>query len=420
MKKIKKVLVIFLLMITIACSIFATEEGAAQPETTPTENVEQLTPQEGEEVLAEGADIQEYAPTYENTVGKVLQIKENKEVETGIGKQKIQVVVVEIIKGDYIGEEFTIDYVSSYDGENQIKSRELSEGDKVQVQITEGQDGKKSVIIQDVVKTKTMIVLLVILIISMVALYGKRSVGKIFMLAYTILILYFVLIQNIFDGANITLFSILTSVALIVGLNVISLGINRNSFSSMIGNVLTIVVVGIITTVATSASRLSGMVEEAMQFNVSLSLVKFDLFSVLFAMSMMVMTGLTVSISLEIVRGLDELKKRESDINWKDLFKAGLEIGKEDVRAKIPMVILIFGSFILTPALLFMTNNNNFFEVLNKEMIAESVIVALIAEIGMIASAPLTAISYALINRDKLIYNKSSKNRLEGKRSLKL
>ena len=417
MRKFKNILIVFFIMITIACSIYASEEAATPAEETPPEGTELIaSPEENTQPQEE----QEYKPTYVNTVGKVLQIKETKEQETGIGSQKIQVVVVEIIKGDYIGEEFTIDYVSAYDGENQIKSRELSVGDKVQVQITEGQDGKKSVVIQDVVKTKLMIVLMVILIVGIIALYGRQSISKLIILAYTIIILYFVLVRNVFNGANITLFSILTSVLLILGINIIALGINRNSFSSMAGNLLTVVLVGIITTIAIGTSGLAGMVEEAMQFNVSLSLVEFDLYSLLFAMSMMVITGITISVSFGVVRELEELKKRESDINWKDLFIAGLKIGKEDLKGRIPMIILIFSNFVLAPVLLFMTSYNNIFEVLSKEMIAESIIIALIAEIGTIATVPIIAISYALINRDKVIYNKSSKNRLEGKRSLKL
>lgn len=418
LRKFKNILVVFFIMITITCSIFASEEAVAPDQGTPPEGTELIAaPEENAEPQMEN---QEYTPTYVNTVGKVLQIKENKEQETGIGKQKVQVVVIEIIKGDYIGEEFTIDYVSSYDGENQIKSRELSVGDKVQVQITEGQDGKKSVIIQDVVKTKMMIVLMVVLLIAIVALYGKQSISKLIILVYTLLILYFVLVRNIFSGSNITLFSILTSVLLIVGINIAALGINRNSFSSVVGNLLTVLLTGIIATVAIDASGLAGMVEEAMQFNVSLSLVKFDLYSLLFAMSLMVITGITISISFGVIRELEELKKKESDINWKDLFKEGLKIGKDDVKGKIPMIILMFSNFILAPVLLFMTNYNNIFEVLSKEMIAESIIIALITEIGTIATVPIISISYALINRDKVIYNKSSKNRLEGKRSLKL
>ncbi|MCR5186608.1 MAG: YibE/F family protein [Clostridia bacterium] len=418
MKKFKNILIAFFIMITIACSIYASEEAAVPPEGTPPEGTEQSAVPE-DNVVPQGEE-QEYEPTYTNTVGRVLQIKENKEQETGIGKQKIQVVVIEIIKGDYIGEEFTIEYVYSYDGENQTKSRELSVGDKVQVQITEGQDGKKSVIIQDVVKTQMMIVLMVVLLVSIVALYGKHSVSKLIILAYTLLILYFIFIRNILDGSNITLFSILTSVLLILGINMIALGINRNSFSSIVGNLLTIVLVGIITTVSTNMSGLTGMVEEAMQFNVSLSLVKFDLYSLLFAMSLMVITGITINISFGVVRELEELKKRESDINWKDLFIAGVRIGKEDVKGKLPMIILMFTNFILAPMLLFMTSYNSIFEVLSKEMIAESIIIALIAGIGTVATVPIIAISYALINRDKVIYNKSSKNRFEGKRSLKL
>ena len=421
MKKLKIFLIFFLLMNIMVCMSIATEGGEASTEATPDSSMEQEDQSEENESILEGEDdVQEHTPTYENTIGRVLQIKENKEVETGIGKQKVQVVVIEITKGDYIGEEFTLDYTSSYDGENQIKSRELKEGDKVQVQITEGQDGKKSVIIQDVVKTKMIIILAILLVISIIALYGKRSIREIIMFVFTLFIVYFLLIQNVLNGANITLFSLLTSAVLIVGSNVIVFGINRNSFSSIVGNIVTIVIVGIITTISIGASGLSGLIEEAMQLNVSLSLVKFDLFSLIFAMSIMVITGISISVSISIVKGLEEIRKRESDINWKELFKSGLEIGKEEVKSRIIMIVLIFGNFVLTPILLFMTSYNSVFEVFNKEMVAESVIIALIAEIGLIISVPVVAISYSLINRDKVIYNKSSKNRMEGKRSLKL
>ena len=52
---------------------------------------------------------------------------------------------------------------------------------------------------------------------------------------------------------------------------------------------------------------------------------------------------------------------------------------------------------------------NKVLEVLNKEMIAENLIIGLVILIGIIVAEVLMISSYSLINRDKTIYNKSVK-----------
>ncbi len=419
-------------MIIIGCDVYCSEQPAtttapnstsevASTEQNPeTSNVPDATITE-EQAQAEGENVEENIEAiYENTVGRVVAIKENKEDETGIGKRQVQVVEVEIIRGDYIGEEFSIEYVSSYDGVEQIKSRELEVGNKVQVQITEGQDGKKSVVIQDVVKTQSVNYLLIILFLAMIVFFGKKCINKLVLIVYTIVIVYFVLIKRIYSGDNIVITSYLTSLLLIIGGNLLLHGFGKKTISGIVGSVASVLMAGLLITIFAKIGNLAGMIEEAMQFNIGMSLIKYDFYSLVFAACILAMTGVTLSISNSVIVRLEEKKKKDLDTNWKELFIEGIECGREEIGSKIISLMIVYISFSLAPILLFMTNYNNILDVLNKEMIAENLIIGLVILIGIIVAEVLMISSYSLINRDKTIYNKSSKNRLEGKRSLKL
>ena len=66
------------------------------------------------------------------------------------------------------------------------------------------------------------------------------------------------------------------------------------------------------------------------------------------------------------------------------------------------------------------TTDSNLIRIINKENVAEQLISALSASIGVVLTIPITAISYAILNKDKVIYRKNSENRVNGKRSLKI
>ena len=55
-----------------------------------------------------------------------------------------------------------------------------------------------------------------------------------------------------------------------------------------------------------------------------------------------------------------------------------------------------------------------------KETIAEQIISALAGSMGVVYTVPITSFVYSILNRDKVIYKKTSDNKVNGKRSLKI
>ena len=97
-----------------------------------------------------------------------------------------------------------------------------------------------------------------------------------------------------------------------------------------------------------------------------------------------------------------------------------MNIGKDIIGTMCNTLILAYVGGALTLIILFMVCDFNLIQILNKETIAEEIISAVAGSTGVLYTVPITAFIYSFLNRDKVIYRKTSENKLDGKRSLKL
>ena len=350
MKKVSILLISFLLMINaITFCVNATEP------TTETE-----------------AELVENHETLINTYGKIIEVGEPIEIVTGTVKEKVQEVVVEITEGDYIGDEFTTNYVLSYDIEGKILAYELNEGDKVSVQIIEEVDGTISVTVLDVVRANYIVVMFVLFLGSVAVIGGKKGFKAILGLLYTILLIYLVMIKGIFNGDNAIVNSIITTTLIIVGaFIIIGDGINKKIITAAIGTVGGVLSAGIMALIFNNLAKLTGAGEDAIQLSINMTATTFNFRHVLFAGILVSALGACMDVGMSIASSLDEIKMKNPEITWQELLKSGMNIGRDVIGTMTNTLILAYVGGSLTLILLFMACNMSVYEILNKETIAE-------------------------------------------------
>ena len=190
MKKIRVILLVLVFFIMSICSVYATEGEVSQgADAQNTENAQ------NEELVMQQEKIVD-------TIGKVIKVEEVREVVTGTVTDKVQQVTIEIVEGDYIGEEYTTDYILSYDIDGKILAYELDVGDKVTVQITEDPQGNVIATVQDVARSNYIIGMFIVFLLSIVLIAGKQGVKAIIGLILTIVLIYFIMVKGIFKGAG--------------------------------------------------------------------------------------------------------------------------------------------------------------------------------------------------------------------------
>lgn len=402
-KTILVLLVILLIMNVLTINIFATEDEGS-----------------GNNEFSNDSELIESSDTVTDTYGRIIEVKEPKEVKTGTVVDKVQEVKVEITEGEYMGEEFNTTYTLSYDIDGKIMAYELDVGDKVLVQLSEDLDGNVTATVQDVVRSGYIIGMFIVFLLSIVLVGGKKGIKAILGLLYTIVLIYLIMIKGIFKGDNAIISSIGTSMLVILGTFIIIGGFNKKITTAAIGTLGGVVSAGIMALIFNHLAKMSGACEDAIQLSINMSTINFDFRDLLFAGIIVSALGACMDVGMSIASSLDEIKMKKSDITWTELFKSGMNIGRDVIGTMTNTLILAYVGGSLTLILLFMACNMNIMEILNKETIAEQVISAIAGSMGVIYTVPITSFIYAVLNKDKVIYKKNSENRIDGKRSLKI
>lgn len=360
-------------------------------------------------------------PKTEVVKAKVIEVKKAHDVKNGDLVERVQEVKVQILSGDKKNEKLDATYVLSLDIDNKILAYELSKGNIVNVQITEGSDKETpTVIVQDVVRQNYLIYLVIFFFVSILIVGRKKGIKAIIGLLITVFAVYFVLILSIYKGYNAILLSIATSFVIILLTFAILDGWNKKTISAALGTLGGVVFAGVIAFIVGHIAKLSGASETSIMLSVAAGDKSFNFRELLFAGIVISALGACMDVGMSIASSLSELKVKKNDITAKELFKSGMKIGGDMIGTMTNTLILSFIGTSLNLVLLYMASDISFVEMINIEVITQEAVSALAGSIGIVYTVPITAAIFAFINRDKDTYKTKSENIVEGKRSLKL
>ena len=214
--------------------------------------------------------------------------------------------------------------------------------------------------------------------------------------------------------------SILTS-AIVISLTFIIIGgLKKKTFTAALGTIGGVVLAGLVALLFNNWAKLSGWQEEAVFLSTSTEGINFNFRELLFAGIVIAALGACMDVGMSIASALDELKIQNPNMTWKELFKSGMNIGRDVIGTMTNTLILAYVGGTLNLILVFVAMDFSLTDIINKEIIATDIMSALAGSMGVVFTIPVTAIVYALFNKEKTAYKKKSDNKIKGKRSLKI
>lgn len=401
MKKILICIITLLLFLAITINVYANEEIVGD------------TNGEGNETISENIVNVEVK-------AKVIKAGEIKQVQTGSITDTVQEIEIKILEGSYKGEEYSTEYILSYDIEGKILAYELEEDDVVWVHLTENDDGTVGITVENIVRHNYILLMVIIFFASIIMIGGKKGIQAIIGLIVTILAVYFILVKAIYAGKSPMIMSIITSAIIIISTLIIIGGFNKKVLTAAIGTLGGVIIAGIFSVIFGYLTKLSGGCEDAVQLSINASSINFNFRELLFAGIIISALGACMDVGMSIASSLDEIKSKTPGITGKELFKSGMNIGKDVIGTMCNTLILAYVGGALTLLILFIVCEFEFVQIINKETILEEIISAIAGSTGVLYTVPITAFVYSILNKDKTIYKKTSENKIDGKRSLKI
>lgn len=244
--------------------------------------------------------------------------------------------------------------------------------------------------IVDYVRTPSLFWLFFIFVVVTIAVAGRWGALSLIGMAYTFFVIFSVILPMILKGQN-AVFSAIFGSALIIPVTFsLSHGLNKKTLIAVFGTIITMVVVGILASLFSNFSKLSGFVaEEAsfLQFQLGDMLnAKGVLLAGIIIASLGVLDDVTISQSSIV----EEIRKANPKFSKAELFMRSMRVGRDHIASIVNTLILVYAGASLPLLLLFVNNPHPFVQVINYEIVAEEIVRTLTASIGLVLAVPIT------------------------------
>ena len=341
-------------------------------------------------------------PDLPSEVGKVEKVT-YEDVADGLQnennvKQKVQ---VKVLTGQFKGTVQTLDNMLTGNPAYDIS---LNKGDKVVLHLDAKNTEINSVddvdfFIADVKRDYSLEAFAALFMILLVIIGRKKGVFSLVAIIATISLMFFVLVPLILHGVNPVVSAVVVGIlSTIITIYLVG-GFNSKSSAAIIGTGFSLIFAGGMSLAAIWMARLTGFAGEESMFLYS---TRPDLsFKGILAASMIIAAlGALMDTGVSIASSVNEIYETDKKLTVNQLFKSGMNIGKDIIGTMSNTLILVYLGSALPLVLL--SNNIDLQKFFNLNQVATEILSALIGSISILACVPLTAIIAAyLIKRQK-------------------
>lgn len=300
-----------------------------------------------------------------------------------------QVVKVLIKNGEYKDKEFLVE--NNLGGTEYFNIR-VKKGDDILLVLDETGD-KINVNISGFVRDKYVVYTIILFIILLILVGRLKGLKAVITLAFTVIIIWKFLLPLILDGKDPVILSTITSIIIAVFTLVIVSGLNKKSYSAILGTVAGVTIAALIAFAVGNMARLTGLnSEEAVMLMYLPSGVEFDFRGLLFAGIIIGTLGAVMDVSISIASSMDEVKKANENITKISLIKSGMNVGKDIMGTMTNTLILAYTGASIPILLIFMAYDASLIEIVNLDIIATEIIRAITGSIGIVLAIPFTAV----------------------------
>lgn len=241
-------------------------------------------------------------------------------------------------------------------------------------------------------RAPVMLGLALIFAALLVIIGRKKGVMALVGLVYTLACIWFIQVPMILRGAEPVLVSVII-VALTTAASLLLLtGLSRKTLCAVLGCVCGVGVAGIFAAVSGSISQLNGfnlpeaedLVLRATQDTVRIS-------GLLVSGILVASLGAVMDVAMSIASSCWELRQLNPGLPKADIFRSGMNIGRDAMGTMANTLILAFAGASLNTLLLFRIYGYPAIQLFNSDAIAVELIRGLAGSIGIILTVPLVA-----------------------------
>jgi uncharacterized membrane protein len=250
--------------------------------------------------------------------------------------------------------------------------------------------------IADNQRGRPMIALAVLFAVAVVLLGRKRGFAALIGLGMTFVVLVrFVLPALLAGESPVQVALVGASFIMFVSLY-ITHGFTVRTSVAVLGTLTSLLLTGLLAAVFTAASSFSGLASEEASF-LGATQTQLDLRGLLLAGVVIGSLGVLDDVTVTQAAAVWELRAANLEYGIRDLYRAGVRIGREHIASTVNTLVLAYAGASLPLLILFTISGRGVADTLTSEVVATEVVRSLVGGIGLVASVPVTTAVAALV-----------------------
>lgn len=338
------------------------------------------------------------------SVDQILSDSTEKDPASDNGYRGEQLLLVTVRSGDYKGQQMQV-----YNYVGPLYGGPLKVGDRATVLISTYSDGTVNATVYEFDRLLPLCIVLVLFIAAAVAVGGRTGVKSLVALAVTLVCLFGVLLPSLMKGANTLLMTfIVCAYVAVVSLTIVG-GVRKKTVCAMLGAVAGTALALLFGLLAQGLTRIDGLriddVEPLLQLRQTGTPI--GLRGLLVGGIVISALGAVMDVTMGIASSLSEVHTANPELSRRELFRSGMNIGRDMVGTMTNTLILAFLGSGFTLILYLYSLGLSPRQLLSSAYVSLEVVSGVASSVGVILSIPLTALITAeVFTREK----KSGKN----------
>ncbi|HEX8628693.1 MAG TPA: YibE/F family protein [Catenuloplanes sp.] len=173
-------------------------------------------------------------------------------------------------------------------------------------------------------------------------------------------------------------------------------GITAQTSVAVLGTLASLVLTGLLGTVATAATHLSGSGSEE---TITLSLMQgdVDLHGLLLAGIIIGSLGVLDDVTVTQAATVTELARANPDLSRRQLYRAATRVGRAHIASTVNTIVLAYAGASLPLLLLIIASGRGTGDILTTEFMGQEIVRSAVATMGLIAAVPITTALAAVV-----------------------
>nr|WP_308742191.1 YibE/F family protein [uncultured Anaerocolumna sp.] len=247
-------------------------------------------------------------------------------------------------------------------------------------------------------RSSILIIALIVFAILMMLVGGKQGARALLGLLFTLLNLWYILIPLVLKGVSPILATILIAAYTSAGALLMLTGYTKKTLCALLGCVGGVIAAGIFAWIITILTPMNGFnMSEAEEMVIRASDSPLRISGLLISGILLSALGALMDTSMSIVSALHEVYEQNPTISKKQIFRSGMNIGRDAMGTMANTLILAFVGSAFNMLILFQVYKYPLIQILNSDMMAIEIIQGIAGSVGIIATTPLVSALCAAI-----------------------